>query len=164
MRGGDARAQGAASPQDSLNRDIIRILQQDGRTPFAEMALALGVSEGTIRNRVNGMKKSGLLRIVAITDPVLAEYKADAMLGIKIAPGTTPEAVAERLGASAEVVYVLWVSGRFDLLVEIVCDDEARFLAFLSSEIHDRDDIAAVETMTGLKNFKNQFLLKSDWG
>ncbi len=146
-----------------MNSSIVAALQHDGRRAFSEIAHDLGVSEGTIRNRVASMKQAGMLRIVAIVDPVVAEYKTDAMLGVKIAPGYTPHQVAERLAAVSDVVYILWVSGRFDLLVEVVSNDRDGFLSFLNTEIHGRDDISSVETMTGMKNFKNQFLLKSDW-
>lgn len=158
-----ARSQDAALSRDELNRDIIRMLQQDGRTPYAEIATALNVSEGTIRNRVNSMKRAGVLRIVAIADPAAVEYRTEAMLGIKLAPGNAPEAVAARLGTHSEVVYVLWTAGRYDLLVEVVSDDRDQFLSFLEHQVHDHADIATVEVMTGLKNFKNQFLLKQNW-
>lgn len=158
-----ARQSDKSSPEDKLNRSIIELLQQDGRMAFSEIAQELGVSEGTIRNRVGGMKQAGMLRIVAMADPVAAEYKTDAMLGLKVAPGHAPQDVAERLAEINDVVYILWVSGRFDLLVEVVSNDRQGFLDFLSQEIHGQPDIAASETMTGLKNFKNQFLLKRDW-
>ena len=135
----------------------------DGRMAFSDIAQELQVSEGTIRNRVNSMKQAGMLRIVAIADPVAAEYKTDAMLGVKVAPGHTPSSVAERLTGLADVVYILWVSGRFDLLIEVVSNDRDGFLKFLDTEIHGQPDIASVEAMTGLKNFKNQFLLKRNW-
>ena len=153
-----------SSPEEKLNHAIIGMLQHDGRKAFSEIAQELGVSEGTIRNRVSSMKQAGMLRIVAIADPVAGEYKTDAMLGLKIAPGFKPEEVAQRLSEHSDVVYILWVSGRFDLLVEIVSDDRDGFLAFLANEIHGRPDIVSCETMTGLKNYKNQFLLKRDWG
>ncbi len=152
-----------SSPDDQLNRSIIAMLQRDGRMAFSEIALELGVSEGTIRNRVGGMKQAGMLRIVAIADPVVVEYKTDAMLGLNIAPGHTPQAVARRLSELPDVVYILWVSGRYDLLIEVVSDEADGFLNFLDTEIHGQPDIASSETMTGLKNFKNQFLLKSNW-
>lgn len=162
-RNGGPRQSDKSSPDDKLNRSIIELLQQDGRMAFSEIAQELGVSEGTIRNRVGGMKQAGMLRIVAMADPVAAEYKTDAMLGLKVAPGHAPQAVAERLAELNDVVYILWVSGRFDLLVEVVSNDRQGFLDFLSNEIHGQSDIAASETMTGLKNFKNQFLLKRNW-
>jgi Lrp/AsnC family transcriptional regulator for asnA, asnC and gidA len=154
---------GKSSPVEKLNRSIIQLLQRDGRMPYSEIAQQLDVSEGTIRNRVANMKSAGMLQIVAIADPVAAEYRTDAMLGLKIAPGHTPQAVADRLSSFRRVVYILWTSGRFDLLVEVVSNDNDRFLDFLNSEIHGQADIASSEVMTGLKNFKNQFLLKTNW-
>jgi Lrp/AsnC family transcriptional regulator for asnA, asnC and gidA len=154
---------GIRSPEDGLNRSIVALLEKDGRMPFSEIAQTLGVSEGTIRNRVNGMKETGMLRIVAIADPVAAEYQADAMLGLRVAPGHTPEAVAKRLGADQRVVYVLWVAGRYDLMVEVVSDDRESFLRFLETQIHGATDITDAEIMLGLRNFKNQFLLKREW-
>ena len=158
-----ARPRATASTDDDLNREIIKMLQQDGRLPYRDMATALDVSEGTIRNRVQSMKKAGALRIVAMVDPTEVRYKADAMIGIKVAPGYSVEQVSERLGQSADVVYILWVAGRYDLLIEIVTNSDRDFHEFLEKEIHTQPDIASSETMSGLKNFKNQFLLKYDW-
>jgi Lrp/AsnC family transcriptional regulator for asnA, asnC and gidA len=149
--------------EDKLNREIVGMLQSDGRMAFSEIAKSLAVSEGTIRNRVNSMKQAGMLRIVAIADPVAAEYKSDAMLGIKVASGHTVQALSERLAALPDVVYILWVSGRYDLLVEVVSNDRNGFLSFLDEQVHGQLDIASNETMSGLKNFKNQFLLKQNW-
>lgn len=159
-----ARSTRAKSLHDEVNRAIVAALEVDGRMPFSEIALQLGVSEGTVRNRVNALKEAGRLRIVAIADPVAAEYQADAMLGLQVAAGHTPEAVAARLGADQNVVYILWVTGRYDLLVEIVSDDREQFRAFLQNEVYGATDIADAEIMFGLKNYKNQFLLKRDWG
>lgn len=152
-----------SSPTDQLNRAIVRLLQEDGRLPFKTIARKLGVSEGTVRNRVGWMKRAGMLRIVAVADPTAMNYRADAMLGVKVAPSSTPARVGERLAVHPEVVYILWVSGRFDLLVEIVCESEEDFLGFLSKHCFDQDDIASLEVMTGLAMYKNQFLLKQDF-
>lgn len=149
-----------ASPIDDVNRAIIALLEQDGRMAFSEIAKRLAVSEGTVRNRVNWMRQAGMLRVIAITDPTAVNYKADAMIGINVARDVTPREVGERLALNPEVVYVLWVSGRFDLLVEIVCDDEERYHAFLEQQVYRHSDIATVEVMAGLKMIKNQFLLK----
>ena len=100
------------------------------------------------------------MRIVALADPTAISYKVDAMIGLKLAPCHTIEEVSERLGKSDDVVYILWVSGRYDLLIEIVTNEPKSFLEFLETQIHSQPDIASSETMTGLKNFKNQFLLK----
>ena len=155
--------QGIRSPSDELNSQIIAILEADGRTPFSEIAHALGVSEGTIRNRVSALRDANMLRIVAIADPVAREYKTDAILGVKVAPGVAPSEVASRFQDDQRVVFALWVAGSFDLILEIVSDDADALQQFLEEEIHSATDIANVEVMLGMKNFKNQFLLKRDW-
>jgi len=156
----DNKSRGIASPEDDLNQEIIKLLQEDGRMPYKDVARALDVSEGTIRNRVQSMKQSGLLKIVALADPMVVRYKADAMIGIKIASPATPRQVAERLAEFSEVVYVIWVSGRFDLLIEVVCETSEAFQEFLETQCFESNDIDQIEVMSGIEMFKNQFLLK----
>jgi Lrp/AsnC family transcriptional regulator for asnA, asnC and gidA len=155
-----AKLSSLASPSDDLNRQIIAMLQDDGRLPYDEIALRLGVSAGTVRNRVTRMREAGLLQIVAVVDPAAVDYETDAMLGIKTAPGVPPRQVADRLADYSAVVYIAWVSGQFDLLIEVVCDEGIAFTDFLNDIIYGHADIAHVEVMTRLGMFKNQFLLK----
>lgn len=155
-----AKPRGIASSEDDLNRSIIKMLQQDGRLPYKDIARALKVSEGTIRNRVQSMKQSGALKIVALADPMAIRYKADAMIGIKVASPATPREVAHRLSEHAEVVYVLWVSGRYNLLIEVVCETRSAFQNFLEKHCFGQEDIDQIEIMSGIEMFKNQFLLK----
>lgn len=154
--------QSIRSPGDDLNQQIIRLLQQDGRMAYSEIAQRLDVSEGTIRNRVSGLRDNNMLRIVAMSDPVATEYTTDAMIGLNVAAGVTPRQVAERLEKDPRVVFILWVAGRYDLIVELVSDDGDALKRFLEQEIHASNDIANADVMPGLKNFKNQFLLKRD--
>ena len=70
--------------------------------------------------------------------------------------------MARRLDPLTAIVYVMWVSGRFDLLVEVVCEEKGEFANFLNEHIHGQPDIAHVEVMTRIGMFKNQFLLKGD--
>ncbi len=160
---GGAHAAGVpplSSPFDDLNRRIIRLLQEDGRAAYDVIGHKLGVSGGTVRNRVARMREAGLLRIVAVVDPVAVDYESDAMLGIETAPGVAPADVARRLDPHQAVVYIMWVGGRFDLLVEVVCDEETELASFLAEHVHGQPDIAHVEVMTRIGMFKNQFLLK----
>ena len=130
------------------------MLQNDGRRPYKDIATALDVSEGTVRNRVQSMKQAGALRIVALIDPTEVRYEADAMIGIKVAPGYSVEQVSQRLGESPDVVYILWVTGRYDLLIEIVTNNSRDFHEFLEKEIHIQPDIALSETHVGTEKFQ----------
>lgn len=154
------RKKNIRSPNNDLNQQIIRLLEQDGRMPFNEIAKNLGVSEGTIRNRVHALMDNNYLRIVAMADPVAAEYKTDAMLGLTVKSGVKPRDVAAYLEEDDRVVFILWVAGCYDLIIEVVSDDGEALQAFLEEKIHEYDGIAEVDVMLGLKNFKNQFLLK----
>ena len=158
--GKGAKPSPLASPSDDLNKRIIAMLQDDGRLPYDEIAARLGISAGTVRNRVTRMRAAGLLQIVAVVDPVAVDYETDAMLGIKTAPGIAPRQVADRLAGYSTVVYIVWVSGQFDLLIEVVCDEDVEFADFLNRVIYAHSDIAHVEVMTRIGMFKNQFLLK----
>ena len=158
--GPNGRVSPLSSPADDLNQQIIRLLQDDGRAAYDVIGQQLGVSGGTIRNRITRMREAGLLRIVAVVDPVAVDYEADAMLGIKTAAGVAPAALAQRLEPHPAVVYIMWVSGRYDLLVEVVCDEETELALFLDEHVHGHSDIAHVEVMTRIGMFKNQFLLK----
>jgi Lrp/AsnC family transcriptional regulator for asnA, asnC and gidA len=131
-----AKSRGIASTDDDLNRAIIKMLQQDGRLPYRDIATSLKVSEGTIRNRVQSMKKSGALKIVALADPMAIRYKADAMIGIKVAHPATPR------------------------VIEVVCETRNAFQLFLEQHCFGHDDIDQIEVMSGIEMFKNQFLLK----
>lgn len=148
---------------DDLNQEIIKFLEIDGRMAFSEIAQQLNVSEGTIRNRVARLRENDMLRIVAMSDPVANEYVTDAMIGIKVVTGVTPQQVAKRLENNHCVVFILWVAGRYDLMIEIVSNDDDALQNFLEEEIHSQHDIAHADVMVGIKNLKNQFLLKQSW-
>jgi Lrp/AsnC family transcriptional regulator for asnA, asnC and gidA len=146
--------------EDPVNREIIRRLQDDGRLPFAQIARDLGVAEATIRNRVNRMVDARLIRIIAVVDPVSLGITVYGMIGLTLSAGTDPRSVAKAFAECSAVTYVLFAAGRFDLLVEVVCDDQASFRAFLLEHCYSNPEIASVEPMIGLELFKSVF----KWG
>ena len=147
--------------KDKLNQQIIDMLESDGRLPFKEIAKTLEISEGTVRNRVNRMKDAGVLQIKALVDRSAINYATDSMLGIKVAPTSSPSEVAKRLQDCNEIVFILWVTGRYDLLVEIASEGDETLTRFLDEHCFNNNDIKDVEVMKGLATYKNQFLLKS---
>ena len=147
--------------KDKLNQQIIDLLELDGRLPFKEIANTLDISEGTVRNRVNRMKDAGVLQIKALVDRSAINYSTDSMLGIKVASNSSPSSVAQRLESCNEIVFIMWVTGRYDLLVEIASESDDTLSKFLEEHCFNNDDIKDVEVMKGLSTFKNQFLLKS---
>ncbi len=147
---------------DELNREIIALLQEDGRKPYSVIAAQLDVSEGAVRKRVNKLQQSGAIKVIAVLDPLEQEHDDYTMLGIKVSTQFQPESVAARLSLRPEVVYAIWVSGPYDLLVEVVFEEKKYYLEFMTEEIFGHTDIVTCDVMNNLKVIKNQYFLKPD--
>ena len=129
---------------DETDRALIEALQLDGRRSFVELAKLVRLSEATVRQRVHRMLNSGAMQIVAITDPLTLGFSRMCLIGIKT-QGALMDA-AEALAAFDEVDYIVVTSGRFDLLVEAVCQDESHLLSLL-------DRIRAIEGVRDTETF-----------
>ena len=106
---------------DEVSKAIIEQLQQDGRRSYAAIGKAVGLSEAAVRQRVQRLTDSGVMQIVAVTDPLQLGFARQAMIGINVDGALEP--VADALAAMDEVDYVVITAGSYDLLVEVVCDE-----------------------------------------
>jgi Lrp/AsnC family transcriptional regulator for asnA, asnC and gidA len=145
---------------DATDLAIIQILQDDGRTSFTSIAKQLNISEGAVRNRVSQLTESRILKVIGVANPIALGYNAFALIGLNIAPGSDPQIIAQSFSDRDEVTYVVFVAGRFDLLVEVVCETQEQLATFLRQYCYARSDIIAVEPMVGLVMYKS--MLK--WG
>lgn len=143
-----------SSPFDGLNRQIVRLLEEDGRAAHDAIGRTLGVSGATVRHRVARMHGAGMLRIVAV------DYEADAMPGVGTAPGIAPTTVAEPLSLHPAPVNVMRVGGGFDLPVEILRGEDTGIAAFLNGHVHGGPGIAHVEVTTRIGMFRTRLLLQ----
>ena len=143
---------------DSANRAIIEQLQADGRRSYAAIASAVGLSEAAVRQRVQRLLDSGVMQIVAVTDPMQLGFTRQAMVGVR-ADGDLAD-VADKLAALPEVDYVVVTAGSFDLLVEVVCNDDQHLLALLNNAIRAVPGVRDSETFVYLKLAKQTYT----WG
>lgn len=143
---------------DTTSKAIIEQLQRDGRRSYAEIGKAVGLSEAAVRQRVQKLTDAGIMQIVAVTDPMRLGFSRQAMLGIR-ASGDT-RIVAERLAEMAEIAYVVLSAGSFDILVEIVCEDDDALIELLNEKIRSIDGVASTETFVYLQLTKQKY----DWG
>src|SRR5580693_8177343 len=118
---------------DEVNKAIVEQLQEDGRRTYGSIAEAVGLSEAAVRQRVQKMRDAGIMQIVAVTDPLQVGFRSQAMVGIR-ADGDT-RVVAERLAAIDDIDYVVLCTGSFDILVELVTEDEDTLLQLLNGVI-----------------------------
>ena len=142
---------------EGLNRQIVEMLQEDGRASLSSIAQQLGVSEATVRSRVSRMRKSNLIHFITVINPLALGYSAWAMLGIKVAQGASADEVARYFRDCPEVVYLMRVASRFDLLAEIVCEAPEDLRDFLDKHCYGSQQVASVEPMIGLGLYKSLF-------
>ncbi len=141
---------------DAIDLQIIDALQKDGREAFAQIAEQLGVSPGMIRMRYNRLVEKGILRVVAITNPLQMGFKMMAMIGIKAEGGKLLE-VANQIAALDEVIYLILVSGSYDIFAEIICRNQDDVLRFLTERLYKIDGIRESETFIHLKIIKEVY-------
>ena len=131
---------------DSVDRRIASELGRDGRMPFKEVALRLGLSETLVRTRVNSMIGAGQMNILAIINPMNLEDHAIAWLGIKAATGTPRQALAEEISRIPEVSYIAICAGRYDFFVEVVCSSKQQLLHVSTVGIGQIPGVSEVES------------------
>ncbi len=144
---------------DHLDREIIRLLQYDGRMPFTQIADQLDTSEGTVRRRVNRLLESGIMQIVGVVEPHLLGWGAAGMIGVGVQTGQI-DAVANKIAQFPEVSYLFMAAGEFDLFVEAYCKDREHFVSFLTEELHRVPGVQDTQTFMILKMYK----LSYRWG
>jgi Lrp/AsnC family transcriptional regulator for asnA, asnC and gidA len=131
---------------DEIDRKLIEALQHDGRTSYADLAQLVNLSPAATRLRVQRLIDNGVVTVVGVTDPLALGYPVMAALGIRVERNVRE--VADRIADIAGVIYVVFTSGSFDLLVEVVCEDSARLLTVIDDEIRAIAGVRSVESFT----------------
>jgi Lrp/AsnC family transcriptional regulator, regulator for asnA, asnC and gidA len=143
---------------DDVGKQLIEQLQHDGRRSYAALAKTVGLSEAAVRQRVQRMVDSGLMQVVAVTDPLQVGFSRQAMIGVRVEGDLVR--VAEELAKIDEVDYVVITAGSFDILLELVCEDDEHLLRVLSEGIRVLPGVRDTETFVYLKLTKQTYA----WG
>jgi len=143
---------------DDADKSLVELLQQDGRLPYARLAEHVGLSEAAVRQRVQRLIENKVVQIVAVTDPLTLGFRRQAMVGIKIEGDIV--AVSDALATIPEVDYVVCTSGSFDLLFELVCEDDEHLLTLLNERVRTIPGVRSTETFVYLRLRKQTYA----WG
>ena len=143
---------------DDVDKRLIEALQRDGRRPYTQLAQEVGLSEAAVRQRVRRLVESGVTQIVAVTDPMTLGFRRMAMVGIRVEGDV--RTAADAIAALPEIDYLVIVAGSFDLLVEIVCEDDDGLLHLLNDKIRAVPGVTSTDTFTYLKICKETY----SWG
>jgi Lrp/AsnC family transcriptional regulator, regulator for asnA, asnC and gidA len=143
---------------DDVDKRLIEALQRDGRLPYTQLGQEVGLSEAAVRQRVRRLVDTGVTQIVAVTDPMTLGFRRMAMVGIRV-DGDTRE-TAEAVAALPQINYLVIVAGSYDLLVEVVCEDDDDLLDLLNGELRRIPGVRSTETFTYLRICKETYT----WG
>lgn len=142
---------------DETDRAIIEALQRDGRTPYTRLGAAVGLSEAAARQRVQRLLDSGVMQVVAVTNPLLNGKRRMAMIGVRT-EGATDD-IAKTLQAMSDIDYLVVSAGSFDLMAEVVVADDSDLLD-LTNRIRSVKGVRSTETFIYLDLVKQTFT----WG
>lgn len=131
---------------DELDRGILRLLQDDGRRPFREIARQVGVSERTVRVRFRRMEEAGVVRILAFADPFALDHQVLAIVLLRVQPDAQ-ERVVSTLTDWPEISYVSTVIGRPDVLLQVVCRDNEALWDLVTHRVRGLGGVIETETM-----------------
>lgn len=132
---------------DDTNREIIKRLIKDGKTPYSQIAMELGITENTVRARVNQMLKDETLSISGLVDPQKVSEMQVVIMGIKLRTMDL-EGKAKEFMKLKGVISTVVVTGRYDLIVQLVTstNDEQSLLNFFKNELSKVSDVSDAET------------------
>ena len=147
-----------SSVLDSVDRRIVELLQRDGRRPYGAIANDVGLSEAAVRRRVQRLRDSGVMQIVAITDPLQLGYGREALIGVRVQGDV--RTVADKIASIEEANYVVMTAGSFDIIAEVIAVDDNALVHLLNDSIRSIPGVTEVETFLYLKLAKQTYA----WG
>lgn len=128
---------------DTIDKQLLRELQRDGRATYAEMSEVVGLTPPAVRARVQRMRDAGVLQVVAVTDPLALGLREAAIVCIKV--DGDPRITADVLGEIPNVVYMVMAVGGYDIIAEVVCSDREEFARVLQEQVRTAPGIRQVD-------------------
>ncbi len=134
---------------DERDRQIIALLQEDGRATNATIARKVGVSEGTVRRRLNRLFENEYIRVVALPDSSKLGLDSEALIGVQVEPDKG-DLVAKDLAALEEIKWVVSTTGSFDVFAWAALPNAEALGVFLRTKVGSIEGVRRTETFVRL--------------
>jgi Lrp/AsnC family transcriptional regulator, regulator for asnA, asnC and gidA len=146
---------------DTLDKNIVAILNNDGHISNKDIAARLKISEGTVRNRIRKLTASGRLRIAGLINPDHSPDKQLMLLGVNIACSRNLAAKAAEIARLEGVQSAYITAGRYDIVAEVWIDTKGGLIRFLSQTLARVTGINSTESFLIMKSF-NKWIAQPD--
>jgi Lrp/AsnC family transcriptional regulator for asnA, asnC and gidA len=141
---------------DTMDTEIIHLLAEHGRMPIGEMAKKLKVTSPTIRSRIKDLEKSGVFKVSGLIDPDKHQEMITALVAMNIKSDGKMDQILEKIGKLANVVWVGVVTGRYDIIAEVVClGGKDELYRFTTETILKMGNVVRSETFIIMKSRHN---------
>lgn len=143
---------------DEKDLEIMRILQENGRASYSEIAKRLGLSEAAVYSRIQKLTKSGLIkRIQAVLDSEKLGFSLTAIVALKAQPSKY-EPLLQELSKIPEIVEIYDVTGDYYCLLKLRLQNRDA-LAKLLDKIGSMEGVISTDTRIVLRTVKESFSL-----
>lgn len=129
----------------STDRAIIRLLQQNARISYAELSRATGIPESTVRRRMERLQQRGIIEFAMLAEPTRLGYDIRAMIGLRVELTRLNE-IAETLRNLNEVTFAAFLTGSFDIMVQVVVQSQDALVEFLTQRVARIEGVRSTET------------------
>ncbi|ALV63061.1 Transcriptional regulator, AsnC family [Thermococcus sp. 2319x1] len=138
---------------DEIDKEILRVLQKNSRTPLREISKRVGLAESTVYERIKKLKEKGIIKkFTIILDPESLGFHLLAFILIKAKAGKYAE-VAGKLITYPEIVEIYETTGDYDMILKIRTRSSEELNDFLD-RIGEIEGVVATHTMVVLKIHK----------
>jgi Lrp/AsnC family transcriptional regulator for asnA, asnC and gidA len=138
---------------DETDREIIGLLARDGRMTAKSLSKRLGLAEATVRNRMNRIMRSGLVKVAGLMNHDAFENRVGAIVALEITEACDLDRIGQEIAALPSVQNVSIVSGRHDIMVEVLVSSHGGIIRFLTDELAGIKGIGKSETFMVLKSY-----------
>ena len=139
---------------DELDFAILKLMQQDGRMSFTELAEKLDVSISNIRSRVTKLLEDKTIQVVGRVTPERVGFHVYANIKISVRPANKINEIADQLLGFGEISFMAITSGDFDLEIDVMCRDNNHLLELVNGRISRIEGVFQTHTNMYLKVLK----------
>jgi Lrp/AsnC family transcriptional regulator for asnA, asnC and gidA len=141
---------------DGTDREIIKLLQLDGRIPNTQIAKDLGISEATVRTRLNRLIEEEYIQIVAVSNPLKLGFEAVGYLKIEV-DITKIDHVIQELKMLNSIWFIVLATGESDIYTEFVTKSTIELNDLIFNKIYKIDGVIRTKTSMILKYIKRRY-------
>jgi len=148
---------------DKLDKQLIKLLSQDGRTPAKELAKKLNVSPPTIQSRLKGLIQNGILKVMGLIDTFKFQNALVAIIAIRIDEIEKMSKIIDQLIEFKQVSWAIAVTGRFDIFAEVIVTEGIQGMwKFYAEEMSKLNGVSHAESFMVTQTRRKWTVLPSD--